>query len=219
MTQAQTCPIIVPQSIPNNAIVNQNTKNAHSMKSSISQSNKDDIQSWIALKDGSEAALSTLINRFFNVMKNYGYSFIPDEDFVKDCVQEVFIEIWKRRDRVSVPSSVKAYLLSSIRKKVVRDAFRQKILKDNNEHTLENSMQYMDFSVEWSIIEQEKTDEISTKVQKSMHKLPKRQREVLYLQYYQNLSRDEISEIMDINVQSVSNLLQNAFKSFRENWV
>lgn len=48
--------------------------------------------------------------------------------------------------------------------------------------------------------------------------MPKRQREVIYLQYYQNLTRDEIAKIMDINQQSVSNLLQAAFKSFRENW-
>jgi RNA polymerase sigma factor (sigma-70 family) len=188
------------------------------MKSSVSQSNKDDIQAWIALKDGSESALGQLINKFFNTMKNYGYGFVPDEDFVKDCVQEVFIEIWKRRDRVSIPTSVKAYLLSSVRKKVQREGFRQKIIKDNNESALDNSLQYMDFSAEWSIIEQEKIDEISTKVHKSMNQLPKRQREVLYLQYYQNLSRDEISDIMEINTQSVSNLLQTAFKSFRENW-
>ena len=188
------------------------------MKSSAAQSNKEDIQTWIALKDGSELALSTLLDKFFNVLKNYGYTFVPDEAFVKDCVQEVFIEIWKRRDRVSVPSSVKAYLLSCVRKKVQREGFRQKILKENNEAELENSINHISLSHEWSIIEEENLTEITSKVGKAMQKLPKRQYEVLHLQYYQNMSREEIAEIMDINTQSVSNLLQVAFKSFRSNW-
>ena len=48
--------------------------------------------------------------------------------------------------------------------------------------------------------------------------MPKRQYEVLYLQYYQNLNREEIADIMGVKAQSVSNLTQSAFKSFRENW-
>jgi RNA polymerase sigma factor (sigma-70 family) len=185
------------------------------MKSSAMQSNKHDVQAWEELKKGSETALAALIEKFFNVMKNYGYGFVPDEDFVKDCVQEVFIEIWKRRDRVSVPTSVKAYLLSSVRKRVQRESVRQKIGKGSNDVSLENSINYVDFSHEWSIIQEENLNEITQKVNNSIQQLPKRQREVLYLQYFQNLSREEIADIMEINLQSVSNLLQAAFKSFK----
>ncbi len=181
-------------------------------------SKQNDTQLWVQLKAGSEIALGKLVNKFFNPLQNYGYKFVKDEDFVKDCVQEVFIEIWQRRDKISVPDSVRAYLLSSVRRKVVREGFRQHIIKDDDEREVEGNVNHIDFSPEWSIIEQESLAEISEKVKKSLNKLPKRQSEVLYLQYYQNLSREEIAQIMDINMQSVSNLLQTAFKAFRENW-
>lgn len=181
------------------------------------QLTQTDTQLWIQLKDGSELALGKLVKKFFNLLQNYVYKFVKDEDFVKDCVQEVFIEIWQRRERISVPDSVRAYLLSSVRKKVVREGFRQHIIKDD-EREIESNNNHIEFSPEWSIIEQESLAEISEKVNIALNQLPKRQREVLYLQYYQNLSREEIAQIMDINTQSVSNLIQIAFKSFRENW-
>jgi RNA polymerase sigma factor (sigma-70 family) len=184
-----------------------------------SQSTQDDIQVWMHLKGGNEIALGKLIKKYFNHLQNYGYKFVKDDDFVKDCVQEVFIEIWQRREKISIPDSVKAYLLSCVRRKVVREGFRQNIIKDENERNLENNIESFDTSAEWAIIEQENLSEITEKVNKSISKLPKRQREVLYLQYYQNLNREEIAQIMDINSQSVSNLLQSAFKSFRENWI
>jgi DNA-directed RNA polymerase specialized sigma24 family protein len=60
-----------------------------------------DSQLWQQLKNGSELALGKLLAKYFNPLQNYGYKFVRNEDFVKDCVQEVFIEIWNRRDRIS----------------------------------------------------------------------------------------------------------------------
>jgi len=173
---------------------------------------------WQQLQKGSELALGKLINRYFNPLLNYGCKFIRDEAFVKDCVQEVFIEIWNRRDRISSPDSVRAYLLSSVRKRVLREGFRQQIIRDDAPPDLENDGTLTDFSPEWTIIEQESLAETTHRIADALAKLPKRQREVIYLRYYQNLERDEIAAIMQVNPQSVSNLLQAAYTSMRENW-
>ncbi|SFE67192.1 RNA polymerase sigma factor [Spirosoma endophyticum] len=178
-----------------------------------------DIQLWQQLKNGSELALGKLLANYFNPLQNYGYKFVRNEDFVKDCVQEVFIEIWNRRDRISTPDSVRAYLLSSVRKRVIREGYRQRIINEDESADLENDLNFVEFSPEWSLIEQESLAETTHRVAEALNQLPKRQREVIYLRYYQNLERDEIADIMGVNPQSVSNLLQAAFKTFRENWV
>ncbi len=180
--------------------------------------NLADIKLWISLKEGNEFALNKLVKKFFNPLLNYGFKFVKDEAFVKDCVQEVFIEIWKRRERLCIPNSIKAYLLSCVRKKVVREGFRQNIIKSDEENEIQNAIIQIDSSIEKLIIEEESLFEISEKVKKALFQLPKRQYEVLYLQYYQNLNREEIADIMGVKAQSVSNLTQSAFKSFRENW-
>ena len=178
-----------------------------------------DIQLWQQLINGSELALGKLLAKYFNPLQNYGYKFVRNEDFVKDCVQEVFIEIWNRRDRISTPDSVRAYLLSSVRKRVIREGYRQRIINEEESADLENDLNFVEFSPEWSLIEQESLAETTHRVAEALNQLPKRQREVIYLRYYQNLERDEIADIMGVNPQSVSNLLQAAFKTFRENWV
>jgi RNA polymerase sigma factor (sigma-70 family) len=178
-----------------------------------------DLLLWQQLKNSNESGLRKLIEKYFNALQNYGYKFVRDEDFVKDCVQEVFIDIWSRRDRISTPDSVRAYLLSSVRKRVLREGYRQRINRDDEPTDLENDLSFVEFSPEWSLIEQESLVETTQRISASLNQLPKRQREVIYLRYYQNLERDEIADIMGVNPQSVSNLLQAAFKTFRENWV
>jgi len=181
-------------------------------------STNNDSQLWQQLKNGSEIALGKLIKKYFNLLQNYGYKFFRNEDFVKDCVQEVFVEIWSRRQNISQPDSVRAYLLSSVRKKILRESVRQKINGENEIINIENDLKFAEFSPELVIIEQENTQETIQKVAILLNSLPKRQREVIYLRFYQNLERDEIAQIMSVNCQSVSNLLQAAFKTIRENW-
>ena len=181
-------------------------------------STNNDSQLWQQLKNGSELALGKLIKKYFNLLQNYGYKFIRNEDFVKDCVQEVFVEIWSRRQNISQPDSVRAYLLSSVRKRILRESVRQKINGDDEIINIENDLKFAEFSPELVMIEQENTQETIQKVAILLNSLPKRQREVIYLRFYQNLERDEIAQIMGVNAQSVSNLLQAAFKTIRENW-
>jgi RNA polymerase sigma factor (sigma-70 family) len=188
------------------------------MKLPDKQLSVSDAQLWLQLKNGSEFALGKLIKKYFNPLQNYGYKFVRDEDFVKDCVQEVFIEIWQRRDRLSIPDSIRAYLLSSVRKRVMREGVRQQIIKEDTPADLENDRHFVELSHEWSLIEKENVVFLTEKVSNLLNRLPKRQREAVYLQFYQNLERDEIAQIMGIHPQSVSNLLQTAFKLFRENW-
>ena len=48
--------------------------------------------------------------------------------------------------------------------------------------------------------------------------LSKRQREIVYLRYYQGLGNDEIAEIMDIGKPGVANLLSKTLREMREQW-
>ncbi len=173
---------------------------------------------WRQIKEGSESALGRLVHCYANALQNYGYKFVPDTDFVKDCVQEVFISVWSRRQALAQPDSVRAYLLSSVRKRVIRQGFRQQILRNDALTDVDEYAGFVEFSPEWLLIEQESVAEKARRVATLLNQLPKRQREVVYLRFYQGLERDEIAQIMDVAPQSVSNLLQSAFKTFRELW-
>jgi RNA polymerase sigma factor (sigma-70 family) len=69
--------------------------------------------------------------------------------------------------------------------------------------------------VEDLIIESEMAEEQAHQLQEAMRELPDRQREALYLRYYQDMDYRDICAIMDINYQSVRNLVASAIRSLR----
>ena len=66
-------------------------------------------------------------------------------------------------------------------------------------------------------MEKQETERFNkTNLPKILNGLPKRQKEAIYLKYYSGLKAKEIAKIMNINYQSVINLLFKAIKSLKE---
>lgn len=173
-----------------------------------------DPELWNRFRNGDEHAYTILMNRYSRPMFNYGYRFCQDADLVKDCVQEVFLELWKKHTKINSTPSVKWYLFKSLRLRIFRD---QPGWHRND--TLEESYDFLvEFNIEAQLIEIAGAHEQSAKITAALKNLPPRQREILYLRFYEELDFEQISTLMGINRQSVHNLLQKAFKSFRAEW-
>src|SRR5476649_2270893 len=73
---------------------------------------------WHCFRDGDQNAYSLLLRKHDNILFSYGSRFSKDEDFVKDCIQDVFFELWNRRERIKQTPCVKAYLFKSLRLRI-----------------------------------------------------------------------------------------------------
>src|SRR5690606_16033356 len=114
--------------------------------------------------------------------------------------------------------SVKFYLLKSLRNNIFQYMRYQKRFPQMEEKMWETS--FPDHvTIESSLIENEVVREQIKQLQLQMESLPKREREALYLRYYENMTVAEISEIMLVNPQSVSNFLQKALRKIRHKWI
>lgn len=176
-------------------------------------SNKE-IELWNLFRNGDRTAYAYFIHTYSNSLFNYDYRIYADHDFVKDCVQEVFIELWNRRHSINETSSIKWNLFKSVRLRIFREAS-----KWNKNLPLEEDYQFaVEFNIEHQLIVDSETQELSSRIKSVLNRLPGRQREIMYLRFYENLNFDEISNIMQINKQSVHNLLQKAYHNFRKDW-
>jgi RNA polymerase sigma factor (sigma-70 family) len=175
----------------------------------------DDSELWDLFRDGDEVAYTRLIKKYSKPLFNYGYRICQDRDFLKDCIQDVFLELWNRRLRISPTPAVKWYLFKAVRLRIFREQS-----KWNRGEILDDDYQFLvEFNIESKIINDLETVELSTRIKQVLNALPPRQREILYFRFYENLDFDNISEIMDISKQSVHNLLQKAYKNFRIEWI
>lgn len=176
--------------------------------------NKSSEVLWNELRNGNKNALSGLFNRFYDSLFAYGYRIMPDDDQVKDAIQEVFFQLWNYKSKLATVKSVRAYLLMSLRHQLFNDKkVRQRREKLDKEYASEDFEIYVDYEKWLEILELEQ-EQISS-LKKAIKELSPRQREVIYLKYYEGLSSEELSEIMDLRTQSIYNLLSNAIKNLQ----
>ncbi|PXY47280.1 RNA polymerase sigma factor [Flavobacterium hydrophilum] len=176
----------------------------------------DDHKLWNKLKAGDEKSFSLLFEKYYGDLINYGNSFSPFAEKVQDCVQDVFADIWLYRESLQEPNVVKAYLLSSVRKRIARLYERDHVFR---KITTTDSIEFLfDFSVEYELIDDEATAESVLYLNKLLNDLPARQKEALFLRYNQGLSVDQIAEMLEVNYQSASNLLHRGLLTLRREW-
>lgn len=176
----------------------------------------DDNELWLEMKAGDEKAFSTLFKRYYRYLIQYGNSFSPFVDKIQDCVQDVFTDIWIYRNSISDKVIVKAYLLSCVRKRIVRLQERDRVF--NKSKSMDAIAFLFDFSIEQQLISDELTAAKVEKLNKVLNILPARQKEALYLRYHHGLNVDEIAEILSVNYQSANNLLHRALVNIRKEW-
>lgn len=176
----------------------------------------DDNELWLEMKAGDEKAFSTLFKRYYGYLIQYGNSFSSFSEKIQDCVQDVFTDIWVYRNSLSDTVVVKAYLLSSVRKRIVRLQQRDKIFSKTT--SVDAVAFLLDFSVEHQLISDELTAGKVAHLNKLLNVLPARQKEALYLRYHHGLNVEEVAGILNVNYQSANNLLHRALVNIRKEW-
>lgn len=174
-------------------------------------------QIWSLFRAGDRDALAGIADLHYRSLLRYGMKFGLDEAEVQDCIQDLFLDLWQNRSRVGDTGSVKNYLLKSVRNRVI-DCIRHK-QRFGTENDLSWQINFSDFhTVEKEWIEKEHLSAVGRQLHQYMEELPKREKEALYLRYYENLSLPEIAEVMGVNRQSVANFLQKALHKLRSRW-
>ena len=169
---------------------------------------------WKALRGGDKRSLEWLYRTYAAQLLRYGYAFSQDAALIEDCLQELFIMLWEKRENLGDTSSPKNYLFASFRRSIWK-----KVRKNAGKQEKESESQGL-FEAELNIEEQTIMDEeeaaMAKKLKQAMEELTGRQKELLYLKYEEGLSYEEICEMMDLKYQSARNLLTSAVKKLRE---
>lgn len=173
-------------------------------KSLLLQQSDTDI--WILFKNGNNDAFAIIYYRYFNLLLLKGLQICIDKELVKDSIHDLFVEIWASKENLSVPDSVKAYLISSIKRKVL---FMLKKIRSARVEIGSMPSEVVRCKEDQLISEQYILEQQYT-VRMALKFLTKRQREVIELKYFENLSYEEIANRMSIHTDSIYNLVSKA---------
>ena len=159
--------------------------------------------------------MALIFTAYYPLLHHYGLQISRDSALTEDLLQDFFLYLYERRKNLSDLDSPRAYLFTSFRRMLLRklkSADRQSVSLEE----VASAQPFVQFSVEELQI---KGEEATFRVDILIHtlnKLPGRQREVIYLRYYNDMSLKEIAEVMSITYQGVANTLQKAFNVLRK---
>jgi RNA polymerase sigma factor (sigma-70 family) len=175
--------------------------------------NENSARLWEAFRGGEAAALAALFEAYYPALFNYGLKLTGDEELVKDCIQNLFQKLWRRRSSTGAVVIVKAYLFKSLRHHL-GDGIKQ---QQRHQHTTLDDAEAFEvtYSHEEFLIAQQVDGEQQARLLGALNQLSKRQREALYLKFFDEFSYERIAEVMSLNTQSVRNLIFNALKTLR----
>jgi RNA polymerase sigma factor, sigma-70 family len=174
---------------------------------------EEDFALWNQFLEGDEKAYLYIYKLYAQDMYSYGMLFTTNSELVKDCLHDVFIKIHRNRKKLSQVDNIRLYLLKAM-KNYLFDVFNKKKELFHND-TIEPVFS-PEYTIEDKIIRQEELHYQSRKIRQMLESLTPRQKEVLYYRYMKNLTYDEIGEIMQMNYQSILNLIQRSIKKLRE---
>ena len=180
-------------------------------------SEQEQTHLWKQFKEGDRHALGQLAAYHYRSLFGYGEKFSKDPEFVRDCIQDLFLGLWERRSFISETLFVRSYLLKSLRNTIIDESIRLKRFRGAGDLSFDTDS--TDAGIELLIIEKEHHDQQITYLENAIKQLTKRQQEIIYLRFYQGLSNQQTAEVMGLGYQSVANLLYRTLKEIKENWL
>ena len=172
---------------------------------------KQDIEIWNNLKAGDKKALSFIYTKYFDNLYNYGARIAADGALAEDCIQDLFIELWTKREALSV-RNIKYYLYKSLRRKIVyKLAGKVRHAETNDLSSFE-----IELSDKTHFLNQQINIEIQKRLTQLIGTLTTKQKEAIFLIYYDGLSYDEAASIMGLKIKTIYNLINLAISKLRD---
>lgn len=170
-----------------------------------------DAELWNKLKNGNRNALEVIFCRYYEDLFRYAVKFCGSEVVAEDHIQDLFLRIWKKRNNLGFVTRVKTYLWIALRRSLInqsnKDSRTSEIYAEFGEQ--KKSMQ---FAADEIIIKREKDEAKREALKQAMDELTPRQREIIYLRYYEGMTYKEIMSITSLNYQTLRNYVYESLK-------
>jgi len=174
----------------------------------------DESYQWSLFLQSDKQAFSEIFLAFYDDLSRYGAKLTNDPKTVDDCIQNLFLKLWKNRRNLKPVENIKPYLFRSLRNHLIDIQELKKItLPINNDI---EDLFVIEFTAEDFLISTQVEEEKQNMVIKLLNHLTPRQRHAIYLRYFEEMEFDTIAQILDMQVQSVRNLISRGLNVMRD---
>jgi RNA polymerase sigma factor (sigma-70 family) len=172
----------------------------------------DENYLWAQVCNGDKQSLELLYNTYAKSLYQYGLKFTPKIELIEDVIQDLFVRIFNSGDGFVKDMNVKSYLIKSFRNNLFRMLEKEKryFYHETDKHCFD-----VTFSIEHRIMANEEDLLRKKKLMDGIGRLTSKQKEIIYLRYTRGLDYDEISDILNMEIESCRNVNYHAIKALR----
>ena len=169
---------------------------------------KDDLIE--RLRRGDEAAFDAIFRAWYPSLVRAAESLVRSRAVAEEVVQDVMLELWKRRENIATDSSPQAYLFQSTRNRSLNYLRHQRVERDAEPQLSRD--EGVESTAHSLVVE----GEIHVAMKRAVDRLPVRCREVFELSRTHQLKYSEIAEVLGISIKTVEAQMGKALRILRE---
>mgnify|MGYP000485366166 FL=1 len=170
------------------------------------------IDLWVQFWGGNEMAFSQLYCLCFDDLLAYGRRVGGDNEMVEDLIQDLFLKLYQKKITLEDNTKLRSFLFRALKNLIYNQLLRNAKLQSLPDYDFAFDLDYtIDEQLSWM-----HDQGLSDEVHHILKGLTGRQKEIIYLRFIHEMSFEEISEIMKINIQSARNLLFRSMEKIRK---
>lgn len=166
---------------------------------------------WQLISEGDKTAFEHVFKTWYQPLCNYGCSVIKDMDEAEEIVQNVFFNIWNKRQSLGITTSIKSYLYRAVHNDCLNRIKHGKVRTMYAEDYRSRMNGGFEDSV--SLID---AKELNKRINEAIDELPEQCGLVFRLSRFEQLKYSEIADQLDISVKTVENHMGKALRILRE---
>ncbi|MEM6318497.1 MAG: sigma-70 family RNA polymerase sigma factor [Bacteroidota bacterium] len=168
---------------------------------------------WQQFQQGDKNAFNRLFKLHYADLKAYGMKIVNRESIAKEGIQLLFVKLWEKRHTLPVVTSIKSYLFRAYRRTLL-----DLLQAENRRRKTPVPAPTFTISAEESLLFQQYETAQFSQLSFLLSQLPSKQKEIIYLRFYNRLSYLDIADITGLSYQSVRNYGAKAIQFLRSNW-
>jgi len=174
----------------------------------------DDSVTWQRFKNGDKKAFSLIYTTHTPNLYEYGIRILQDEELTRDAIHDLFVKLWQNRKSIGTTNNIRYYLITALRNTI----FTLKGIENRMPMTSLNEAEsfHLDFTLESAYIRKEDLNLLSIQLLDALNQISPRQKEILYLRYFEELDYNQIAEVMNISVKGAYKLSARALEALRQ---
>ena len=175
----------------------------------------------LRVKRGDRAAFAELVEKFKQPTINFVFRTLRDETESEDLAQNVFLQVWKSRDRYERTAKFSTWLFTIARNLCLNEIRRrsrhpaESLEESHAEHDDLPARQYEDKKI-FLPTDNMLHGELAKKIEEALAALPENQRTAILLCRQDELSYEEIAEVLDCSLSATKSLIHRGRETLKE---